>query len=77
VEFNGDIWHANPSKYNPNDKPFPFQKDYTAQYIWDKDKVKNDFLKTKLKKLIIIWESDLYKDGINTTVDKILKEING
>jgi hypothetical protein len=77
IEFNGDIWHANPIKYKPNDKPFPFQRNLTAQDIWKKDKVKNDFLKTKLTKLIIIWESDLYKDGIDLTVEKILKEIYG
>jgi len=75
IEFNGDIWHANPNKYKPEDKPFPFQRDLTAEYIWNKDKVKNDFLRTKLNKLIIIWESDLYKDGIDITVEKIIKEI--
>ena len=37
--------------------------------------MKNDFLKTKLNKLIIIWESDLYKDGIEQTISKIIKEI--
>lgn len=75
IEFNGDIWHANPLKYKSFDKPFPFQKDLTAEEIWNKDKVKNDFLKTKLNKLIIIWESDLYKDGIDNTISKIIKEI--
>lgn len=75
VEFNGDIWHANPRKYKPQDKPFTFQKDLTAEDIWNKDKVKNDFLRTNLNKLIIIWESDLYKDGIDNTIDKLLKEI--
>lgn len=76
IEFQGDIWHANPLKYKSTDKPFPFQKDLTAEEIWNKDKMKNDFLKTKLNKLIIIWESDLYKDGIEQTISKILKEIN-
>lgn len=75
IEFNGDIWHANPNKYKPTDKPFPFKKNYTSEDIWNKDKIKNDFLKTKLNKLIIIWESDLYKDGINLTIEKIIKEI--
>jgi len=75
IEFNGDVWHANPKKYKPEDKPFPFQKELNAQDIWDKDRDKNDFLRTKLKKLIIIWESDLYMDGFDKTVDKILKEI--
>lgn len=75
IEFNGDIWHANPKKYKPDDKPFLFQKDLTAQDIWNKDKVKNDFIRTKINKLIIIWESDLYKDGIDLTVEKIIKQI--
>jgi hypothetical protein len=75
IEFNGDMWHANPEKYSKFDKPFPFQRDMTAEEIWNKDKIKNDFLRTKLKKLIIIWESDLYRDGINNTVAKITKEI--
>ncbi|NDF16565.1 MAG: hypothetical protein EB079_01155 [Verrucomicrobia bacterium] len=76
IEFQGDIWHANPKKYKPNDKPYPFQKDLMAKEIWEKDRIKNDFLKTKLNKLIIIWESDLYKEGIEQTVNKIIKEIN-
>jgi hypothetical protein len=38
-------------------------------------KTKNDFLKTKLDKLIIIWESDLRKDGIENIIKKILKEL--
>jgi hypothetical protein len=75
IEFNGDIWHANPIKFEANDKPFPFQKNLTSEDIWSKDKIKNDFLRTKLNKLIIIWESDLHKDGIDKTVDKIIKEI--
>lgn len=76
VEFNGDRWHANPKIYKPQDKPFPFQKDITSQEIWEKDEKKNNFLKTKLKKLIIIWESELYRDGIDHTIVNIIKQIN-
>lgn len=75
IEFQGDIWHANPKKYKAEDS-FVFKRDLTAKDIWDKDKIKFDFLRTKLKKLIIIWEFDLYKDGIDLTIEKILKEIN-
>ena len=75
IEFNGDVWHANPKKYKANDVPLTFRKNWSAQDIWNKDRHKNDFLRTKLKKLIIIWESDLYMDGFDKTVDKILKEI--
>jgi hypothetical protein len=74
IEFNGDIWHANPEIYD-NDIKFPFDKNLKSSDIWAKDKIKNDFLKTKLKKLIIIWEKDLKKDGLKNTIDKILKEI--
>lgn len=74
IEFNGDIWHANPDIFSDNFK-FPFDNKINASDIWKKDKIKNDFLKTKLDKLIIIWESDLKKDGIENTINKILKEL--
>jgi hypothetical protein len=75
IEFNGDIWHANPKKYKPEDTPFPLESGLNAKDIWEKDRIKNDFLRTKLNKLIIIWENDLKIDGIDKTVDKIIKEI--
>ena len=75
IEFNGDIWHANPKKYKSEDTPFPLDSGLNAKDIWEKDRIKNDFLRTKLNKLIIIWEDDLNKDGIDKTVDKIIKEI--
>jgi len=75
IEFNGDVWHANPKKYKPEDTPFPLDSGLNAKDIWKKDRIKNDFLRTKLNKLIIIWEDDLNKDGIDKTVDKIIKEI--
>lgn len=77
IEFNGDRWHANPNKYKAGDKPISFKDDQTAQDIWEKDERKNNFLKTKLNKLIIIWESELYKNGIDAMVEFLIKEING
>jgi hypothetical protein len=47
----------------------------TAEYYWNKDKIKNNYLSTYLNKLIIIWESDFYKDGLIKTIDEILNEI--
>jgi hypothetical protein len=75
IEFNGDIWHANPDIYESNDITFPFDTNLKVSDIWEKDKIKNDFLKTKLNKLIIIWEKDFKKDGLENTINKILKEI--
>lgn len=77
IEFNGDMWHANPNKYKADDNPNPIEKDLTTQDIWEKDERKNNFLKTKLNKLIIIWESELYKNGMDAMVEFLIKEING
>ena len=74
IEFNGDVWHANPDVFS-DDFKFPFDDTIKASDIWKKDKIKNDFLKTKLNKLIIIWENDLKKEGMENTINKILKEL--
>lgn len=72
IEFNGDMWHANPDIYKENDIPFPYHAKRKSIDIWNQDKIKNDYLKTKLNKLIIIWEQDLNKNGIDKTVNDIL-----
>jgi hypothetical protein len=71
IEFNGDIWHANPKKYSSTDRPLSFLNQITAQEIWNNDKIKIDYLKTKIDKY------ELNKDGIEKTIDRIIKEING
>jgi hypothetical protein len=77
IEFQGDLWHANPNKYKEDDIPINFTKSpLKAKDIWERDRIKQKFLKTKLKKLIIIWESDLMKRGLSSIVDEILNEIN-
>jgi hypothetical protein len=77
IEFQGDLWHANPNKYKENDVPIKFdKKQLTAKEIWERDRLKQEFLKTKIKKLIIIWESDIVKRGLDSIVEEILNEIN-
>lgn len=77
IEFQGDLWHANPQRYTEDDIPIKFDKNMmTAKQIWERDRVKQQFLKTKLSKLIIIWESDLVKRGLDSIINEILKEIN-
>ena len=75
IEFNGDIWHANPELYNENDKPFPFDRKYTAKEIWQKDAEKIKFLKTKVDNVIIIWEKELKDNGMCYIIEKLIKEI--
>jgi len=59
VEYNGDLYHANPKIYNENDIPLPFIG-LTAKKIWENDKNKLTYLKTDYDiDTIVIWESEL------------------
>jgi hypothetical protein len=76
IEFNGDLWHANPNKYNENDNPLPFNRELKAKDIWNKDKERCEFLEKQDIKTIVIWESDFYRDGIIKSTEKIIKKID-
>lgn len=58
IEFNGDIWHANPAKYKIDDKPNFQTPNKTAGDIWNHDKKKIDCLETMGYHVLIVWESD-------------------
>lgn len=79
IEFNGDVWHANPSIYKEDDITVKFKDKpddyYTAKYIWEKDEKRISFLKTKVKHLIIIWEKDFRKKGLEVVVNELLEQI--
>ena len=79
IEFNGDAWHCNPKIYNEKDKPLSFlgieNQEYCAKIIWEKDKKRLDFLKTKLIDVIIIWERDLIDNGLDNIIKNLLKKI--
>lgn len=57
IEFDGDVFHANPNKYNENDQPNPFNN-FTAKEIWENDKQKQKIIENKGIKVIRIWESE-------------------
>jgi hypothetical protein len=76
IEFNGDYFHANPKLYKENDKPNPHNKNLTSKDIWDKDKIKNDFIKNCGYALFIVWESDYINDKelqIKNLIENIIK----
>jgi len=79
IEFNGDVWHCNPSIYKADDKPLTFLEmntiDYCAKTIWDKDEKRINFLKTKLTDVIIIWERDLINKGLYVIVNELFEKI--
>ena len=75
IEFNGDVWHGNPELFSESDNCHPRNKDITVKELWDRDKYRNDLIKKQVKDIIIVWENDYKKDGIDKTVEKILEQI--
>lgn len=61
IEFNGDVWHANPNIYQAGDRCFPMNKNITAQDIWCKDREKINNLETNGIRVLVVWESEYNK----------------
>jgi hypothetical protein len=71
VEFDGDLWHANPNKFNKNDKPVPFS-DMTGEEIWNHDKERQKFVESQGIRVVRIWESE-YNDK-NFDINKFISD---
>lgn len=74
IEYNGDIYHANPSKYKSTDFPmsrFPDTRaqKWTAESIWKFDKLKNDTAVSKGYDILVIWDSE-YRASRADTIEK-------
>lgn len=67
LEYNGDYWHCNPEVYKKN---YHHKiKSKTAEEIWEDDKIKVDFIKSKNYNIEILWEKT-YKSN-----PKIIKNL--
>jgi len=75
IEFNGDIFHANPAIFKENDRPNPFCKHLISKEIWEHDKNKNNIAINKNYKLLIIWEKD-YRENKEKIVNECLNFLN-
>lgn len=65
-EFHGDIYHGNPTKFNPTDRPNPFSE-LTAAELYQKTIAREQNIKELGYNLIVMWESDW--NNINKKVD--------
>jgi len=75
VEFNGDIFHANPDIFNPEDHPNVYNKKLSSVDIWEKDRKRYETLYTEYGiKTIVVWEKD-YRDNPIKEVNRINKKI--
>jgi len=70
IEFYGDYWHCNPEVYKEG---IILRNGKTSEDIYKKDKIRENFIKSKYK-LLIVWESDLlsYEDTINRCLNFLL-----
>lgn len=75
IEYNGDLWHANPSLYKKNDLIPTWEGNKLAKDIWEKDKIKKKHIESFGYKVIYIWEKD-YIENKDNTLKELLNEIS-
>jgi hypothetical protein len=69
IEFQGDVFHANPKIYKPDDTPHPFYSDKKSKEIWIDDDEKRRDAELQNFEVYYVWESDYRKDK-----DRVLTE---
>jgi hypothetical protein len=75
IEFHGDYYHANPDMYEPEFKGFFFNKNLTAEDIWNLDKQKKESAEQQGFRYIAVWESN-FKNNPDKEIQRCLDEIN-
>jgi hypothetical protein len=72
IELNGDFWHANPSKYAPNDViKFPRRPPCFASDLWSRDAQKvGDAIKQGYR-VVTLWEQELKLDFERTILNAL------
>jgi|688.fasta_scaffold00011_111 hypothetical protein len=75
IEYNGDVYHANPEIYNETDTPNPFRKYLSAQEIWEKDGNKKNIANEHGFELLVVWDSE-YKKNKESVINKCKNFLN-
>ncbi len=70
IEFNGDIYHANPKMFKPSDKPNPF-RNKTAEELWKIDEDKKTIAERNGFKEFVVWEKD-YRENKEKIINECL-----
>lgn len=72
IEFNGDFFHANPSKYQKDDIiKISENEQYRAYELWNKDEMKMNMLKESNYDVYVVWENDI-KNNFDEEIEKCL-----
>lgn len=70
IEFNGDIYHANPKIYKEYDKPNPFHN-LTSKELWEIDADKKSIAERNGFEELIVWEKD-YRENKEKVINECL-----
>lgn len=71
IEFQGDIFHANPSKYKNDDNPHPFYLEKKSSDIWREDEFKKNDAEKKGFSIYYVWYSEYKNDKFKIIQDCI------
>jgi hypothetical protein len=74
IEYNGDYWHCNPSKWLP--EQYNKSTKCTAKEKWKSDKRKLDYAISKGYDVLVIWESE-WKNDKENIIEKCKRFIDG
>lgn len=73
IEFNGDVFHGNPSIYKENDICINFKNNpLIAKELWERDKIKINLAINNGFDVLVIWESE-YKKNKELVIKKCIE----
>ena len=74
IEFNGDIWHANPKMYSVNETiRMPSGDLVKSSDLWGKDEMKKDVIVRELNcKYVVIWQND-WKHCRDEIIERLIR----
>jgi very-short-patch-repair endonuclease len=76
IEFNGNVYHANPEMFKEYECPHPFKKDKTAGQIWKTEAERNLLISKFGYEILIIWERN-FLENEEREIDKCIKFLFG
>lgn len=76
IEYQGDMYHANPKIYEEHEYPHPFRKNKTSKEIWDHDKKKKMRANEEGFEVLYIWDSEFRRVSSDRKKKIIQKCIN-
>jgi len=76
VEVQGDFWHANPSIYSHGETiNLPGKQNTPVEWIWGRDKEKEELAKKHGYSVLQLWEKDVIKSSVEELAEVILNYV--